>query len=372
MISKGLKIFLIILFFIIIPGVLAYFIYDSFSNDKYGNYRYAFIGGAVLSVIIGIIVATRKTPKKDQPEELPQEQGLTQEQQQQKLEEKQLAERIELYNNNKMSEKGTEILDQGVYDTNKIREFNENQEYLDPTINKTLAGRIYKFYQDFINILELPKDYEISLFNCMKRDTKLKKEIIKNNINSFIIEQDNTDPEPRGFYFSKLPFTENYDDNKYYTWIDNNLSTNGELRYIDPNNCDGIIIAKINSGKLLEVSPDFDNSTYNTMNEDDFCEMYTLPFKSSRGMLLDWKQVAEKYPGLISPKQTTYSENPLKKPCLTNFDDIYHTVVWNSNAFKRNDYTNQPMVNYFSKDGSLLSKLIRKHFPEQQQLQAMQ
>ena len=62
---KVLRIFLITLFFVIIPGVLAYFIYDSFNKDKSDVYKYGFIGGAILSIIIGIVVIFATRPKEN-------------------------------------------------------------------------------------------------------------------------------------------------------------------------------------------------------------------------------------------------------------------------------------------------------------------
>ena len=364
MISKGLKIFLVILLFIIIPGVLAYFIYDSFSNDKYGNYKYGFIVGVIFSVIIGIIVATRNTPRENSMSSIMKR---DMEEEQEKIKNSKLWQHRD--------ENSIDVNSvQGYYDEDKIN-------YLKKS-GTDFAVKLYKFYQDFSKILGLTRNDKISLDNCGVTEGNYgpKERIKENGIDKrWIFNQlPKATKEPQGFYFSKPPFVDE-DDN---SWIGRGVgsyykSRVSNYKWFNPINCEGIIVARVDFKKVLKVSSyNKTNLNKNTMNEKDFCAKYSsgsyehVHFFEEVNLKpeTNWQSVSNKYPGLISAHQDTDARNS----CLWSFDNIFHTVVWNSEAFLKDNITYRPLVKFFRKDGPLLSKLIRKHFPEQQQRQALQ
>ena len=123
---KVLRIFLITLFFVIIPGVLAYFIYDSFDKDKSDVYKYGFIGGAILSIIIGIIVIFATRPKKN----LQKQQPTVQETPQDKLDRQA----------------------QQIRDIDEINKFGASQEAIDALWEKEGKGK-FSTKEEFIQAL---------------------------------------------------------------------------------------------------------------------------------------------------------------------------------------------------------------------------
>lgn len=207
-------------------------------------------------------------------------------------------------------------------------------------------SKIKNFYSKLAQRLNLTEDHSISLLNCGKRKkiqrfkeamrneknqlniqtyeqniNKLEKSIYyqnnivqNNNLYNFNIEQ-SQGPEPRGIYFSNI-----IDNENSYSWIQWNLDENGG-QDINPNICDGVIVAKIDQNKLK-----------NLKNKEDF-----VTFCNKYGKNIDWSEVAEQYKGL---KTTSIGPDFSQLGCLYTFDDINHEVVWNSDAFcNKKNYT---------------------------------